>query len=224
MSCQPCTLGWHGECVNPEPIAGTELTMKCCCFEFTKPVMNLVMPTNPFENLNPASPKFKADEDIQDQTSTGRKRAALLYPIPSIESGGMPCEWANLAFAGGGAIPIIGCRGNVIADIKIKQGDFWPGNIHHGPDKSTLNNDPTNVSRVCPTCHNRWHAMNDPLYAPKKSRPDAGQPYLPLSGEYMPLDMETLATEAELEWSEKYWAVPTRKREGLVYRLPGLRD
>jgi hypothetical protein len=33
---------------------------------------------------------------------------------------------------------------------------------HHGPDYNTLNNDPTNVSRICHVCHNRWHAANDP--------------------------------------------------------------
>lgn len=223
MSCTPCKIGWHSECEDAKPIAGTDGYFTCCCAIY--PVLNPVKMENSFEHLNPASPRYqKPDEDIQDQTSTGRKRAALLYPIPSVESGGMTCEWSELAFAGGGAIPIIGCRGNLIADIKAKTGEFWPGNVHHGPDKSTLNNEPDNVSRVCPTCHNRWHALNDPLYAPKKSRPDAGLPYLPLSGEFKPLDKETKATEAELDWSEKYWSTPTRQREGLVYRLPGLRD
>jgi len=41
--------------------------------------------------------------DIRDVTSTGRKRAAMMYPIFK----DMVCEWAGLAKAGGGVEPII---------------------------------------------------------------------------------------------------------------------
>jgi len=48
--------------------------------------------------------------DITDITSTGRKRAAMMYPIFK----DMKCEWSGLRFAGGGVEPIIGCSGNII--------------------------------------------------------------------------------------------------------------
>jgi hypothetical protein len=35
---------------------------------------------------------------------------------------------------------------------------------HHGPDKSTLNNEVGNVHRICDYCHNRWHTLNDEGY------------------------------------------------------------
>lgn len=83
-----------------------------------------------------------------DQQSTGRKRAAEMYPLYPEEL----CEWAGKKNCGGGATPIVGCENN-------KQQAR-----HHGPDKNTLNNDPGNVHRICHTCHNRWHAANDADY------------------------------------------------------------
>lgn len=98
----------------------------------------------------------------KDARSTGRKRAAKLYPIEV----GQVCDWAWSKQCGGGISPIVGCTGRPAE------------HIHHGPDKSTFNNDPSNISRVCTYCHNRWHAANDPFY--DKSRPDNGEPYLPI--------------------------------------------
>lgn len=54
--------------------------------------------------------------------------------------------------AGGGKIPIVGCL------------DGMQQARHHGPDKNTLNNERGNVHRICHTCHNRWHTLNDPDY------------------------------------------------------------
>lgn len=87
----------------------------------------------------------KDDGNIVDAKSTGRKRAAKLYPIEPEKE----CEWQGLRFAGGGLFPIIGCK-----EGKQKH-------RHHGPDLSTLNNAEGNVHRICNICHNRWHADND---------------------------------------------------------------
>lgn len=86
----------------------------------------------------------KPDAALKDQQSTGRKRAAKLYPLDRTA----PCEWRGKDNQGGG----IGIRG---CDNGLQQAR------HHGPDYNTLNNDPTNVSRICHVCHNRWHAAND---------------------------------------------------------------
>jgi hypothetical protein len=52
-----------------------------------------------------------------------------------------------------------------------------------------LNNTDENLHRICGTCHNRWHAKNDPLYP--KSRPTPGTPFIPLSGVVIPHDKYT---------------------------------
>jgi hypothetical protein len=98
--------------------------------------------------------------DYKDPVSTGRKRAAEMYPI----SAGMVCEWANLKRAGGGVVPIIGCVGRPASDR------------HHGPDKNTMNNAPGNLHRICDFCHNTWHAANDPFYG---ERPVHTKPFIP---------------------------------------------
>lgn len=89
-------------------------------------------------------------ERLKDPKSTGRKRAAELYPLDR----DAPCEWQKKKDCGGGKHPIIGC-------LNGKQSVR-----HHGPDKDTLNNEQGNVSRICSTCHVRWHALNDGDYDP----------------------------------------------------------
>ena len=98
---------------------------------------------------------LKRDAALKDQQSTGRKRAARLYPL----SRDLSCEWANASVSnpmGGGTKPVtVGC-------------DRLQLNRHHGPDKNTLNNDAGNVWRICSHHHARWHADNDPDYIPGK--------------------------------------------------------
>ena len=93
---------------------------------------------------------YKNSGDIKDKKSTGRKRAAILYPLFPDDA----CEWRNLANCGGGKFPIIGCT-------KGKQ-----QHRHHGPNKNTLENSPGNVHRICDDCHNIWHSQNDKDYDP----------------------------------------------------------
>lgn len=99
-------------------------------------------------------------KEYKDAISTGRKRAARLYPITP----GMVCEWAWHKQCGGGIEPIIGCTGRPSS------------NIHHGPDKSTLNNERDNISIICTFCHNRWHTANDRYYV--EPRPLNATPWL----------------------------------------------
>lgn len=87
----------------------------------------------------------KSDADIRDRKSTGRKRAAKLYPINSTDA----CEWRGLLFAGGGLYPIIGCvDGNMT-------------HRHHGPIFATTANVEGNVHRICDPCHRVFHVCND---------------------------------------------------------------
>lgn len=133
--------------------------------------------------------------DITDIVSTGRKRAAMLYPI--FEN--MKCEWAGLKFAGGGVEPIVGCDNNIIQPNKGPQ----KGDRHHGPDKNVINNSPGNVHRICSPCHNRWHAKNNKYYG---DRPQPDQPFLPKEDyDWKPHDPETLAAPEEIADNERYW-------------------
>jgi len=93
---------------------------------------------------------------LANPKDSGYKRMKRMYPI----SPGQVCEWARMANAGPGPVHIIGCMGNPATDL------------HHGPDKNTLNNekvtrgigDRENVHAICSPCHVRWHAANDDLY------------------------------------------------------------
>lgn len=87
------------------------------------------------------------DHLVTDVISTGRKRAASMYKIDNT----LPCEWRGLKNCGGG-IPIYGCINGFMQDI------------HHGPDKNTLNNERENIHLICKKCHKRWHFTNDSVY------------------------------------------------------------
>ena len=72
-------------------------------------------------------------------------------------------------------------------------------NIHHGPDKSTLNNERENISIICTFCHNRWHAANDKFYP--QPRPVNGEMWLPVppeGKEIQPLAGIVKADKAEI--------------------------
>ena len=162
MACSSCGVGLHFEC-NDEP---------CCCSVNGAPPVAEELDEEDVRSVR----GYKRDSTLKDQQSTGRKRAAVMYPIDSEAS----CEWQGLRFAGGGQFPIIGCNGG-------KQQAR-----HHGPDKNTLNNENGNVHRICHHCHNRWHTKNDSEYKPG----DPGRNH----------DKETRASIQDIMESELYWA------------------
>lgn len=143
--CLSCARGFHETCRG-----------SCECTHELKPQVIEVTSTG-----NKAAPEkrerqYKRDASLKDAASTGRKRAAVLYPLDREKD----CEWALLEEAGGG-IQIKGC--GIRTDNKT--GKIVPvgkqTNRHHGPDYNTLNNDNGNVHRICASCHNSWHAVND---------------------------------------------------------------
>jgi hypothetical protein len=202
-TCWSCICGLHEECFDLQPIEETE-SYQCCCFDGShgKDSEDWVREVG--------RPVAQPDE-ITDVLSTGRKRAAMLYPIFE----GMVCEWAGLRSAGGGVAPIIGCNFNKITPEKGGKGAYKQGDVHHGPDKNTLANEPGNAHRICAFCHHRWHAANDKFYGKRPMREDGKvdgtKPFLPLSEhEWSAHDSETLATEEELEENEKYWSTKNK--------------
>lgn len=99
-------------------------------------------------NSGSSTRRNKRSANLKDQQSTGRKRAAKLYPLAE----NSPCEWSNKSNCGGGSYPILGCL-NGTQQAR-----------HHGPHKNVMDNEEGNVHRICHACHNRWHTVNDPSY------------------------------------------------------------
>lgn len=147
--CVACKLGWKWECRHKgecdsndasEPVHGTDVGD-----------LDSVSDSGSEDSEDDAGTEFrtyKDDSALRDQQSTGRKRAAKMFPLHETEL----CDWAMRKNVGGGNRPITGCLTN------LQQAR------HHGPDKNTLNNEKGNVHRICHTCHNRWHTLNDDDY------------------------------------------------------------
>jgi hypothetical protein len=133
----------------------------------------------------------------KDPISTGRKRAAVMYPL----SPGQVCDWAWKKNAGGGIEPITGCTGRPAT------------HIHHGPDKSTFNNDRSNISLLCNFCHNRWHVANDKYYI--EPRPADNSEWLPIK--YPELDiqgLDTIQTATKMEILTAEMLIPEGGKDG----------
>lgn len=153
-ACPMCLAQLHSSC----------LTISCACSQanhltVSAPSPTLGSETNAEEDdsdinerrssgRNTSARSGKRDAALKDQQSTGRKRAARLYPL-NRESA---CEWQGKAQCGGGISPILGCS---LGKQEAR---------HHGPDKSVSNNEEGNVHRICHACHNRWHAANNAEY------------------------------------------------------------
>ena len=136
VSCVPCGRGFHRECRQG---------CKTCHPEIDQdPVLEVESP-NDTKERSPRNPKKL---NLKDPKSTGRKRAARLYPINSDDS----CEWRGHKNCGGGLRPVVGCfEGN-------------QQHRHHGPVKDTTRNELGNVHRICNDCHVHWHELNDLIY------------------------------------------------------------
>ena len=195
-TCWACICDLHEECYDLTPLS--ESGFKCCCTNISAKEEKIAQ-----EVGRPVS----QPHEVSDVLSTGRKRAAMLYPIYE----GMTCEWAGLKHAGGGVEPIVGCNGNKLSPEKGGKGELIQGDVHHGPDKNTLANEPGNAHRICAYCHHRWHAANDKFYGKRPTKEDGSVdgtvPFLPLPEyELVQHDPTTLATEDEIAENEIYWA------------------
>lgn len=146
--CLKCHRGLHTSCVG-----------SCDCthglgplvITSEEPVVNEDDGTDAEQRSGPRTRRKKPRHALKDQQSTGRKEAAKLYPLDREAI----CEWSLKPDQGGGiTIPGCGLRPGTIPGKQQCR--------HHGPDYNTLNNDPGNVHRICHSCHNSWHAANDP--------------------------------------------------------------
>lgn len=192
-SCPACYSGSHSDCYHPL----FEEENACCCQKDKNSTDDSgIIPTGESgERGDDALVRaIKEASAVTDVESTGRKRAAKAYPLEE----GMICEWRNLANAGGGVKPIVGCTVGMAK------------NRHHGPDKNTLNNTEGNVHRICAKCHNRWHTENDEYYG---SRPGGTDPFIPLDGNKWHLhDAAEIATPQQIVDNEVFWATRRTKK------------
>lgn len=139
--CLPCGRGFHRECKKCK---------KANCHEKLKNNETEDDSNGSSEDFYDSEPRKRksARENLKDPKSTGRKRAARVYPLDR----NAPCEWRNLRNCGGGLRPVIGCL------------DGNQQHRHHGPVKETTRNELGNVHRICDDCHVHWHELNDLIY------------------------------------------------------------
>ncbi len=143
--------------------------------------------------ITPATERTRAakeDNRIADVKSTGRKRAVQVKPIT-----GQDCEWKGLKYAGGGIFPVMGCI-NSKAEA-----------VHHGYNKSTLDNRLSNLHAICAVCHNKWHVLNDPTYPEE----NIGSDWYPV-GVAKEHDKDTKFTPEEFISNELWWKTPKGER------------
>lgn len=146
--CLVCARGFHEECLhgcvehNKESATPVAETLSEKFEEFIDDVLD------DDGDATETRKRGTTAEGLKDPKSTGRKRAARLYPLDRQSD----CEWKGYKNCGGGLRPIIGC-------IDGKQ-----QHRHHGPVKNTTRNHEGNVHRICTACHNHWHELNDLVY------------------------------------------------------------
>lgn len=101
--------------------------------------------------------RYKNDAAVTDQQSTGRKRAAKMYPLKDANGNPLPCDFANKPQC----LP-------KFMEVQIDGCGVRPGTLpskaqaRHHHDYNTLNNERSNVGLLCTSCHNLLHARNDP--------------------------------------------------------------
>ena len=142
--CNACVIGLYEECENPEDLGNGYIIPCISKFDVLAPVTG---------GGGSVGGQPKDGKEVKDILSTGRKRAAMLMPIMQ----GMFCDWAGLKWAGGGAHPIVGCKDTRLAPVKnnddLPEGNYSRGELHHGPDKSVLNNAVgRNLHAICSSC------------------------------------------------------------------------
>jgi hypothetical protein len=101
-ACFACANGIYEECTNLQPIEGDPEHYRPC---FNQQMLAPELDVVPNGQKRSVGRPMLDNSKVTDITSTGRKRAAMLYPVTE----GMTCQWAGLMYAGGGVQTIIGC-------------------------------------------------------------------------------------------------------------------
>lgn len=119
-------------------------------------------------NLDPEEPdstkttrRLKDDQAVTDPQSTGRKRAAKLYPLRTEDGNPIPCDLA------GRTAPTLPTYYKVQIDgCGIRQGSIKANaQSRHHWSYNTLDNERSNIGLLCHSCHNLIHSRNDEFKA-----------------------------------------------------------
>lgn len=168
-TCGPCLTGSHTTCAN------LILDFEVCECTHTSTSVDYAAPTSTIgaalvsdtgsslsgsgEEETGVSHKrrLKDESSLKDQQSTGRKRAAALFPLKDENGKPLPCEFANKAqvLPGYMEVNIDGCG--------VRQGTATGiAQARHHMSYDVLDNSSENVVRICHSCHNTLHSKNDP--------------------------------------------------------------
>lgn len=186
VNCYSCGRGFHVECLNGCDVCHPSNSVS----EVSTPVLEVTEGTVQIK----ARKHGATAEGLKDPKSTGRKRAAELYPINESE----PCEWRGKKNCGGGKRPLIGCVNGL------------QKHRHHGPVKDTTRNHEGNVHRICTACHNHWHELNDLIY---EERAYGLLPHDPIEATVEELVTNAIAWQSG-EMKKRYELASSRKDNG----------
>lgn len=152
--CWPCKRNQHNGCAANISFD----TCECTHENNVQPVLETESVIDLTDEPVKATRRNKDDSSVTDPQSTGRKRAAALYPLTDANGNKLPCDFQNKK----NCLPsymeeqIDGCG--------VRHGsmpNFAQARHHH--DYNVLNNDRSNVALLCSSCHNLLHARNDPF-------------------------------------------------------------
>lgn len=159
--CGPCLTGNCADCANE----WVDFQV-CNCTHIEQPT-----PTAPVGKIGAAlnldsetydtstrTRRFKNDDSLKDIQSTGRKRAAALYPLKDKDGNPIPCDFANKAqcLPNFMEVQIDGCG--------IRKGTMaGKAQARHHHNYVVTDNERENVGLLCHSCHNLLHAKNDPF-------------------------------------------------------------
>lgn len=161
-TCSPCLNGKHEECVNE---IVEEIICGCAHIDSPTPtpVLGTIAAALEEQGLSEvgeeSTRRLKLDSAVTDPQSTGRKRAAALYPLKDEKGNRVPCDLANKKAP---TLP------NYM-EVQIDGCGVRPATIatharaRHHNDYNTLNNERENILLLCNSCHALLHAKNDPF-------------------------------------------------------------
>lgn len=167
--CRDCLLGQHDKCAN------TYLDYHYCTCEHTSTLVDVQAPLSaigaalidPADALSGTSDdelgnrfkrRLKDEGSLKDIQSTGRKRAAVLYPLKDENGRPIPCDFAGRrnVLPNFMQVQIDGCgtRQGTVAGI---------AQARHHHNYTVTDNERSNVGLLCHSCHNLLHSKNDPF-------------------------------------------------------------
>jgi hypothetical protein len=161
IKCWPCVRDTHAACDKLFFNDPCDCTHEFVPLSEPPSVIGNALGLTPQEPDSRATRRQKDDSAVTDPQSTGRKRAAALYPLKDENGVPIPCDLANKTsptLPNYYKVQIDGCgvrKGSLKANAQSRH--HWSYN--------TLDNERSNIGLLCHSCHNLIHSRNDPYKA-----------------------------------------------------------